>query len=113
AAAQRLDPHHGFAVGRHQGLIGDGEVVVFDGVLQVALHLLALAQVGVHLRVVDAGAVAAVVLGAIERDVGAPHHVGDFAAVAGDRGDADAGADGDGVAHDGIGNAQRLDDALG
>ncbi len=81
---------------------------------QIAFEQLALRQVGVHRRVVDAGAIAAFVLGAIERHVGIAHHVGGAAAgILVDDRDADAGADQDVVAADHVGRADRRDDALG
>ena len=80
---------------------------------QIVLHELALEQVGVHRVVVDAGAVAALVLGAIERHVGVAHDVGGAADMLVDDRDADRGADHDGLVADGVGRAERGDDAVG
>ena len=86
---------------------------MFDRKAQVVFEQFAVRQVGVHRRVVDAGAIAAFVLGAIERHVGIAHDIGGAAVRAAiDDGDADAGADDDVVAADGIGRAQRRDDAV-
>ena len=73
-------------------------LVVLDRLEQIAFEQLAARQVGVHRRVVDAGAVAAFVLGAIERHVGVAQDVGGVADAAVDHGDADRGADDDVVA---------------
>ena len=112
-ARQRLDADDLFAAGIHDRLVGGGEAVVLDGVEQVAFEELSVGQVGVHRRVVDAGAVAALVLGAIERHVGVAQNVGGVAGAAVDRRDADRGADDDVVAADHVGRADRGDDAAG
>ena len=70
-------------------------------------------QVGIHRRVVDAGAVAAFVFGAIERHVGVTQNVAGIVGAAVDHGDADRGADDDVVAVDRVGRADRGDDAPG
>ena len=106
-AAQRLDAGHLLAARVHDRLIGDAQAVFGDRRAQVVLELLALAQVGVHVGIVDAGAAAAFVLGAIERDVGAAHDVGGIAGAALDQRDADAGADQQRVAADRVGRAQH------
>ena len=62
---------------------------MLDRVQQIAFEQLALRKVGVHRRVVDAGAVAAFVLGAIERHVGVAQDVGGVAGAAVDHGNAD------------------------
>ena len=112
-ARQRLDADHDRAAGVDDRLIGGGEAVVADRVQQIAFQELALRKVGVHRRVVDAGAVAAFVLGAIERHVGVAQDVGGVAGAAVDHGDADRGADDDVVAVDRIGRADGGDDAAG
>ena len=112
-ARQRLDADDLFAARIHDRLVGGGEPVVLDGVEQVAFEELAVGQVGVHRRVVDAGAVAAFVLGAIERHVGVAQNVGGVAGAAVDRRNADRGADDDVVAADHVGRADRGDDAAG
>ena len=112
-ARQRLDADDLFAARIHDRLIGCGEPIVLDGVEQVAFEELAVGQVGVHGRVVDAGAVAALVLGAVERHVGVAQNVGGVAGAAVDRRNADRGADDDVVAADHVGRADGGDDAAG
>ena len=112
-AAQRLDADHGLAAVVDDRLVGDLQLVALDRRAQVVLDQLALEQVGVHRGVVDAGAVAAFVLGAIERHVGMAHDVGRAADLLVDHGDADAGADHDGLVADGVGRADRRDQAVG
>ena len=112
-ARQRLDADDLFAARIDDRLVGGGEPVVLDGVEQIAFEQLAVGQVGVHRRVVDAGAVAALVLGAIERHVGVAQNVGGVAGAAVDHRNADRGADDDVVAADHVGRADRGDDAAG
>ncbi len=111
-AAERLDADHGLAALVDDRLIQQSQAVVLDRLAQVGFQQLAVGQVGIHRRVVDAGAVAAFVLGAVERHVGIAHDVGGAAAVAVDDGDADRGADHDVLAADRVGRADRGDDAL-
>ena len=54
-----------------------------DRVQQIAFQQLALRQVGVHRRIVDAGAIAAFVLGAIKRHVGVAQNIAGVARRAG------------------------------
>ena len=75
-AAERFDADHGLAAVVDDRLVGDAQLVVLDRRAQVVLEQLALEQVGVHRGVVDAGAIAALVLGAVERHVGVAHDVG-------------------------------------
>ena len=112
-ARQRLDADHGIAAGIDDRLIGGGKAVVSDRVQEIAFQELALRQIGVHGRVVDAGAIAAFVLGAIERHVGVAQNIAGVARAPVDHRDADRGADIDGVAADRIGRAHRRDDAPG
>jgi hypothetical protein len=63
--------------------------------------------------VVDACAVAAFVLGAVERDVGPAHDIGGLAGTAVDHRDADAGADQQRMAVDRIGRVQHVDQTGG
>ena len=58
-AAERLDADHGLAALVDDRLVEQLQAVVFDRVAQVGLEQLAVGEVGVHRRVVDAGAVAA------------------------------------------------------
>src|SRR5580704_5992886 len=74
-AAERLDADHGLAAVVDDRLIGDPQLAPLDGGAQVVLHQLALQEIVVHRGVVDAGAVAAFVLGAIERHVGVTHDI--------------------------------------
>ena len=112
-ARQRLDADNAVARGVDDRLIGGADLVVLDGFEQVAFEQFAARQIGVHGGVIDAGAVAAFVLGAIERHVGIAQNVGGIADTAVDDGDADRGADDDVVAADRIGRAERIDDAAG
>ena len=112
-ARQRLDADDLFAARIHDRLVGGGEPVVLDGVEQVAFEEFAVGQIGVHRRVVDAGAVAALVLGAIERHVGVAQNVGGIAGAAVDHRNADRGADDDVVAADHVGRADGGNDAAG
>ena len=110
-ARQRLDADDLVAAGVEDRLVEHLEAVVLDGLAQVLLDELALRQVGVHHGIVDAGAIAAFVLGPVERHVGVAHDVGRAAGALVDHGDADAGADDDGMAADRVGRAQRCDHA--
>ena len=113
-AAQRFDPEHASRRScRRSAGRARRRPVVLDRLAQIGFQELALGEVGVHRRVVDAGAVAALVLGAVERHVGVAHDVGGAGAVLVDHGDADRGADDDVVAADGIGRADGGDQALG
>ena len=112
-ARQRFDADDLFAAGIHDRLVGGGKPVVLDGVEQVAFEEFAVGQVRIHRRVVDAGAVAAFVLGAIERHVGVAQNVGGIAGAAVDHRNADTGADDDVVAADHVGRADRGNDAAG
>ena len=111
-AAERLDADHDLAALVDDRLVEQPQAVVLDRLAQVGFQELAAGQVGVHRRVVDAGAVAALVLGAVERHVGIAHDVGGAGAIAVDHRDADRGADHDVLAADGVGRAERGDDAL-
>ena len=74
-AAERLDADDGLAALVDDGLVQEPQVVVFDRLAQVGLKKLAARKIGVHRGVVDTGAVAALVLGAVERHVGVAHDV--------------------------------------
>ena len=60
-------PTHRLAAVVDDRLIGDAQPVLLDRGAQIVFQQLALEQVGIHRRIVDAGAVAALVLGAVER----------------------------------------------
>ncbi len=94
-------------------LIEQREAVVLDRRAQIRFQDLAVGQIGVHRRVVDDGAVAALVLGAVERHVGVAHDVGGAGAILVDHRDADGGADHDVVAGDRIRRADGGDQPLG
>ena len=79
-AAERFDADHGLAALVDDRLVEQPQLVVLDRLAQVAFQQLAVGQIRVHRRVVDAGAVAAFVLGAVERHVGVAHDVGGAAA---------------------------------
>ena len=111
-AAERLDADHGLAALVDDRLIQQLQAVVLDRLAQIRLQQLAGGKIGVHRRVVDAGAVAAFVLGAVKRHVGIAHDVGGGAALVVDHRNADRGADDDVLAADGVGRADRRDDAL-
>ena len=112
-ARQRFDADHGVAAGIDDRLVGGAEAVVSDRVQQIAFQELALRQIGVHRRIVDAGAIAPFVLGAIERHVGVAQNIAGVAGAPVNHRDADRGADIDGMAADRIGGAHRGDDASG
>ena len=112
-ARQRLDADDIVAAGVDDRLIGRGQLAALDRVQQIAFEQLAVRQIGIHRRVIDAGAVAALVLGAIERHVGVTQNVGCIAGVAIENRDADRGADDDVIAVDRIRRADRRDDASG
>ncbi len=111
-AAQRFDADHGLAALVDDRLVEQPQLIVLDRLAQVAFQQLAVGQIRIHRRVVDAGAVAALVLGAVERHVGIAHDVGGAAAIAVDHGDADRGADDDVLPVDRVRRADRGDDAL-
>ena len=110
-AAQRFHAHDRLAAVVDDRLIGDPQLVVLDRRAQVVLEQLAIEQIGVHRLVIDAGAIAAFVLGPVERHVGVPHDVGGAANVFVDDGDSDTRADHDGLIADGVGRAKRGDHA--
>ena len=111
--AERLDAHHHFPAVVDDRLIGDPQAVVLDRGAQLVFQELALDQVRIHRRVVDAGSIAALVLRPVERQIGMAHDVGRAADILVDDGDADAGADDDGLIGDGVGRADGGDHARG
>jgi len=86
-ARQRLDAERDFAAGVDDRLVGGVQAVILDGVEEIALEQFAVGEVGVHRRVIDAGAVAALVLGAVERHVGVAQDIGGVARAAVDHRD--------------------------
>jgi hypothetical protein len=104
-ARQRLDADDLVAARVEDRLVEHFEAVVLDGLAQILLDEFALRQVCVHHRIVDAGSIAAFVLGPVERHIGVAHDVGRSAGARVDHGDADAGADDDGMAADRVGRA--------
>ena len=111
---KRFDAQDGVAAAVDDRLIDDPQLIGGDRVPQVAFELLAFGQVGIHRRVVDAGTVATLVLGTVERHVGIAHHVGgNDSGPAVDGGNADTCADQNVVAADRIGRADRGNDPFG
>src|SRR6185437_8635411 len=110
-ARQRLDADHLVAAGVDDWLIGGSQPVVLDRLVEVAFEQLAVRQVGIHRRVIDAGAVAAFVLGTVQRHIGVAQNVGGVARAAVDHRDADRRADDDVVAVDQVRRANRGDNA--
>ena len=111
-AAERLDADHDLATLVDDRLIKQPKLIILDRLAQVAFQQLAVGQICIHRRVINAGAVAALILGAVERHVGVAHDVGAAAAIAVDHRDADRGADHDVLLVDRIGSANRGDNAL-
>ena len=112
-AAQRLDADHFLSAVVDDRLVGDAQAVVLDRSAQVVLQDLALDQVGIHRRVVDARAIAALVLRPIERQIGMAHHVGCSADMLADDRNADARTDDDGLVGDRVGGADGGDHSIG
>ena len=81
-------------------LVDDVQLLVFDRLAQRAFQQFAIRQVGIHRRVIDTGAVAALVLGAIERHVRVTQDVAGVLDAAIDHRDPDRCADIDAVAAD-------------
>jgi hypothetical protein len=95
------------------GLIVEIELVLAERVAEIVLQPPSLLQRGVHGRLEEAEGVAAVLLGAIEREVGVlQQRVGGFCVVLTD-GDADARRGRHLVLVDMIGGAERRADAAG
>ena len=88
-ARQRFDADNRVARRVDDRLVMGAQHVVLDGLQQIAFQQLAVGKVGVHRRVIDTGAVAALVLGAVERHVGVAQNVAGVADAAVDHGDAD------------------------
>ena len=112
-AAQGFDAHDLLGAVVDDRLISDLQLVSLDRYAQIVLDQLALEQIGIHVDVVDAGAVAALILGPIERHVGVTHDVGRVADILADHRDADGGADHDRLVVDGVGRAERRDQSIG
>src|SRR5215471_3649317 len=74
-ARQRFDADQPPAAAIDNRLIDDVQLAVFDRLTKRAFEQFAVRQLGVHRRVIDAGAIAALVLGAIERHVGVTHKI--------------------------------------
>src|SRR6266536_4012178 len=110
-AAQGLDARDPFAARVDDRLKRQAQTVALDGAAQIVLELLALAQIGIHGRIVDASPIAAFVLRPVERDVDAPQDVRRFPGARLDQRHADAGAGNQRVPEDAVGDAQRIDDA--
>ena len=112
-ARQRFHADQPLAAAIDDRLIDDVELAVFDRLAERAFEQFAVRQIGVHRRVVDAGAVSALVLGAIERHIGIAQDVGGVLGAAVDHGNADRRADIDAVSADDERRADRRENALG
>ena len=111
-AAKRLDANNSLTALVDNGLIQELQAVILDRLTQVSLEQLAAGKVGVHRRVINAGAIAAFVLGAIQRHVRIAHDIGRGAAFVIDHRDTDPGADDDILSIDDVGRADCRDDPL-
>lgn len=87
--------------------------IVLDRGAELLLERLALDELLIHGRVVDARAIAALVFGAIKRHIGVAHDIGGATDRVVDHHDADARANDDALVAYGIGRGDRLDDAPG
>jgi hypothetical protein len=112
-AAERFDADHPFAVGADQRLIDQLKLVPIDGGTEVMLQALAQREIRAHGRIVEARAIAALVLGPVERHVGEAHDVGCVPCFPVDQHHSHAGADNQRLRADDEGGAQAADDALG
>src|SRR5262245_23766857 len=112
-AAERLDPDNYFAAVVDDRLVGEGELVLLDRGAEVVFDQLAFEQVGVHRGVVDAGAVAALVLRPVQGHVGVAHDVGGAGDMLENDCDADRRTDHDGPIVDRIGSAEGGDQPVG
>ena len=111
-ADQRLEPHDLPAVERDLRLVDQLELVLLERAPQMLLAHHLLEHPHVQRRVVQLQAVAATLLGAVERHVGALQQLIRAHAVAGIEADADARGDVQLVAVDVEGRADRLEDLL-
>jgi len=89
------------------------ELAIGKGTAQIELHVSAPVRLAIHLAFEEAVRAAAVLLGAVEPEVGVAHQFFAGVAVAGRHGNADRGADHDLIAVDLIGRAQSLNQAGG
>jgi hypothetical protein len=112
-ARQRFHADQPLAAAIDDRLMDDVELAVFDRLAERAFEQFAVRQIGVHRRVVDAGAVSALILGAIERHIGIAQDVGGVLGAAVDHGNADRRADIDAVSADDERRADRRENALG
>jgi hypothetical protein len=110
---QRLHADQPVAAAIDDRLIDDMQLTVFDRVAERAFEQFTAGEVGVHRRVVDAGAVAALVLGAIERHIGVAQNIAGVLDAAVDDGNADRSADIDAVPADDEWRADRRENAFG
>src|SRR6516225_6591632 len=111
-ARQRFDADQPPGAAIDNRLIDDVQLAVFDRLAKCAFEQFAVRQVGVHRRVVDAGAIAAFVLGAIERHVGVTQDIAGVLGAAVDHGNADRSADIDAVAADDERRADRRENTF-
>ena len=111
-AAERLDADDRLAALVDDRLVNELQAVIVDCFAQVSFKQLAAGQIGIHCRVIDACAVASLVLGTVQRHVGVSHDVGRGSALVVDHRDPHRGADDDVLAVDDIGRTYCCDNAL-
>ena len=111
-AAKRLDPDDNLAALVHNGLVQEPQAVMVDCLAQVSLKQLAAGQIGIHRRIINARAITAFILGAVERHVRVAHDVGRGAGLVVDHRNAHRGTDDDVLSIDHVRGADRGDDAL-
>src|SRR5262249_45910481 len=75
-AAKRLDPDDNLAALVHNGLVQEPQAVLVDCLPQVGLKQLAGGQLGIPRPIINARAITAFILGAVERHVRVAHDVG-------------------------------------
>ena len=111
-AAKRLDTDNCLTALVDNELIQELQAVILDRLTQVSLEQLAAGKIGVHCCVINAGAIAAFVLGAIQRHIRIAHNVGRGTAFVIDHRDTHRGADDDILPVDDVRRADCRDDPL-
>ena len=112
-ADQRLDPDHPAGRQLDLRLVVEHEFAGIERPAQLVLELAPGPGPGVHGRLEEAKSATALVLGAVQRQVGAPHQLVGVGTVIGMDGNADAGGDVDPLPIDGERCRNRLDQPLG
>ncbi|RMN60568.1 hypothetical protein ALQ55_200002 [Pseudomonas savastanoi pv. savastanoi] len=92
-AQQGLRARQAFAVTTELRLVIEGELLLFQGVPQVAFQLQTLQSGRVHVRLIELEVVLATFFGVVHRRVGVLHQLAQFLAVLRTECDADAGSD--------------------